>query len=91
MEILNNLGSLISVPNELFIRILSIPLLIFIEAPLSFSLISNIFRLELNTKKMLIYIFTTGIIAVIATFFISSPIFYYKIRIYKISYSYYIS
>lgn len=48
MNILNNLWLAISTPNEELISILSIPLLIFIEAPLNFLLISNIFNIKFS-------------------------------------------
>lgn len=63
----------ISTPNEELISILSIPLLIFIEAPLNFLLISNIFNIKFSKKQSILYIFTTGIIAVIANLFMNWP------------------
>lgn len=71
MNILNNLWLAISTPNEELISILSIPLLIFIEAPLNFLLISNIFNIKFSKKQSILYIFTTGIIAVIANLFMN--------------------
>lgn len=73
MNILNNLWLAISTPNEELISILSIPLLIFIEAPLNFLLISNIFNIKFSKKQSILYIFTTGIIAVIANLFMNWP------------------
>ena len=73
MNILNNLWIAISTPNEELISILSIPLLIFIEAPLNFLLISNIFNIKFSKKQSILYIFTTGIIAVIANLFMNWP------------------
>ena len=73
MNILNNLWLAISTPNEELISILSIPLLIFIVAPLNFLLISNIFNIKFSKKQSILYIFTTGIIAVIANLFMNWP------------------
>ncbi len=42
-NILNNIWITISTPNEQLVSIISIPLTIFIELPLSFSLICNIY------------------------------------------------
>lgn len=53
MEFLNNIWTAISTPNETLITLLSIPLLIFIEAPLTFYLISNFLILNLVKNKLL--------------------------------------
>ena len=73
MEFLNNIWTAISTPNETLITILSIPLLIFIEAPLTFYLISNIFNITFSKKQKFIYIISTGIIAIIANYFMKWP------------------
>lgn len=73
MEFLNNIWTTISTPNEILITILSIPLLLFVEAPLTFYLISNFFNIKFNKKQTFIYILSTGIIAVIANYLISWP------------------
>ena len=73
MEILNSIWNAISVPNELLITILSIPLSLFIEIPLTFCLISNFFNIKFSKKQALIYILSTGIMAIIANYFISWP------------------
>lgn len=73
MNILNNIWLALSTPNEELVKFFSIPLLMLIEAPLSFALISNIFNIKFETKQKLIYIIITGIIAVIANLFISWP------------------
>ncbi len=73
MEFLNNIWTAISTPNEILITILSIPLLLFVEAPLTFYLISNFFNIKFNKKQTFIYILSTGIIAVIANYLISWP------------------
>ncbi len=73
MEILNNLGNLISTPNEKLIFILSIILPFLIEMPLSFSLICNIFNEKYSKLQKFIYIFATATVAIIATRFMNSP------------------
>lgn len=73
MDILNNIWTAISTPNEGLISLLSIPLLFLIEMPLSFSLITNVFKVRYTKKQQLIYILSTATIAVIATFFMEWP------------------
>ena len=72
MNILNNLWLAISTPNEELIRIICV-FLLFIEAPLSFSLINNVFNLSCTKKQKYLYISVTACIAAIATLFISWP------------------
>ena len=73
MNVLNNIWLALSTPNVELVKFFSIPLLMLIEAPLSFALISNIFNIKFKTKQKLIYIIITGIIAVIANLFIGWP------------------
>ena len=73
MEILNNIWTAISTPNENLLSILSIPLLFFIEMPLSFSLICNIFKISYTKKQKYIYVLSMAFIAVITNSFIPSP------------------
>ena len=73
MEFLNNIWTAISTPNETLITLLSIPLLIFIEAPLTFYLISNFFNIKFSKKQAFIYVLSTGITAVIANHLIDWP------------------
>ena len=73
MEFLNNIWTAISTPNETLITLLSIPLLLLIEAPLTYCLISNFFNIKFSKKQAFIYILSTGIIAVIANYLISFP------------------
>ncbi len=72
MNILNNLWLAISTPNEELVRIICV-FLLFIEAPLSFSLINNVFNLSCTKKQKYLYISVTACIAAIATLFISWP------------------
>lgn len=73
MEILNNIWNSISTPNIDLINILFIPMAFLLEAPLSFSLISNIFNIDFNKKQKKLYILTIASSAIISTFFISWP------------------
>lgn len=50
MEILNNIWTAISTPNENLLSILSIPLLFFIEMPLTFLLIVTVFNIDYSKK-----------------------------------------
>ena len=72
MNILNNLWLAISTPNEELVKIVCV-FLLFIEAPLSFSLINNVFNLSCTKKQKYLYISVTACIAAIATLFISWP------------------
>lgn len=62
----------ISTPNEELVKIVCV-FLLFIEAPLSFSLINNVFNLSCTKKQKYLYISVTACIAAIATLFISWP------------------
>lgn len=73
MDILNSIWTAISTPNIVLVNICIAFLIIFIEAPLTFSLISNVFNIKFTKKQKILYISTTGIIAVIATFFMPWP------------------
>ena len=73
MEFLNNIWTAISTPNELLVNICIAFLILLLEAPLTFYLISNVFNIKFNKKQQFTYIITTGIIAIIANFFIDWP------------------
>lgn len=73
MDILNNIWTAISTPNERLISLLSIPITLFIEIPLSFRLICNIFKINYIKKQKVIYIIVTTIIALIANYLMNSP------------------
>lgn len=72
-NILNNIWIAISTPNELLIRIVSIPLLFFIETPLSFYLISNIFQVNCTKKQKYLYIFCISSVGLIASYCLHWP------------------
>ena len=73
MDILNNIWDTLNTPNEDLIRILSIPMTLFIEIPLSFRLICNIFKIDYTKKQKIIYTIVTTIVAIIANYIMSSP------------------
>lgn len=73
MEILNNIWSIVSTPNQLLVNICIAFLILLIEAPLTFYLISNVFSIKFTKKQEFIYIISTGIIAIIANFFMNWP------------------
>ena len=65
MNILNNILVAISTPNEPLIKICISFLLLFIEAPLTFSLISNIFNVTCSKTNKIIYILVTSFFAIL--------------------------
>ena len=73
MNILNNIWIAISTPNEALVKFCCI-LFLFVEAPLSFSLINNVFDVSSTKNKKLIYILVTALVATISTLFLKSPI-----------------
>ena len=73
MNILNNIWITISTPNEALVKIFCV-LFLFIEAPLSFSLIDNVFVMNSTRNKKLIYILVTAFVAIISTLFLKFPI-----------------
>ena len=73
MSVLNNIWLALSTPNELLVSLLSIPMLFLIEMPLSFYLIINVFNIEYTKKQKIIYILSTAIVAIIASFCVDWP------------------
>ena len=72
MNILNNLWLAVSTPNEFLVNICISLLIIFIETPLSFSLICNIFNIICNKKQKFIYIIVVSVIGIISMYLIKS-------------------
>ena len=72
MDILNSIWTAISTPNEDLVHIVCM-LLLFIEAPLSFSLINNVFNITFNKRQKYIYIIVTAIIGLLAMLFLKWP------------------
>lgn len=73
MDILNNIWTAISTPNEGLIVLLSIPITLFIEIPLTFWLIVTFFNVRYSKKQCILYISMTGIIAIITMYFLGWP------------------
>ena len=73
MDILNNIWTAVSTPNEGLIKIFLAFLAIFIEVPLTFSLIKNVFKIICSKKQKYIYLTITIIIALLSMFFIEWP------------------
>lgn len=73
MEFLNNIWTTISTPNETLVQISYVFLMIFIEAPLTFLLISNIFNLAYSKKQKYIYIFAISLITIPILFIVDWP------------------
>ena len=72
MNILNNLWLAISTPNEELVKIICV-FLLFIEAPLSFALINNVFNLSCTKKQKYLYILVIFIVGTLASFILSWP------------------
>ena len=72
MNILNNIWIAISTPNEALSKIFCV-LFLFIEAPLSFALINNVFNISCTKKQKYTYILTIASVAGISTLFMSWP------------------
>ena len=73
MDILNSIWTAISTPNEGLISLLSIPIVLFIESPLTFYLINTVFKLTSINKQKFLYIIVTGLIAILGISIIPSP------------------
>lgn len=70
---LNNLWVAISTPNPWLLKILSIPMSVFLEIPLSLYLIISIFNIQITKKEKFYYIVMTGISSNICALFVPSP------------------
>lgn len=73
MEILNNVWDAISVSNPQLINVLFIFLNIFVEAPLSISIINNVLSLNATKRQKIIYIFVASLAAILGMFLIPDP------------------
>lgn len=72
-DFLNNLWVAVSTPNPELIKILSIPLLIFLEIPLTLYMLKSIFNITTNKRQNLLYIVITSLVTILSGFFIPSP------------------
>lgn len=73
MDILSSVWNAISTPNENLIVACSIFLSTFVEAPLTFLLISNVFKIDYNRKQQGIYIILISIISFLSIYIIEWP------------------
>lgn len=73
MDILNSIWNVVTTPNQELINICFIFLIIFIDTPLTFSLICNIFKVKPTKKQKYIYIITVSILGILSMFVIKSP------------------
>ena len=72
MEILNNIWTAISTPNEGLLSILFIPL-IFIEAKLSLMLFTSLLNIKTTKKQRILYVFLAGTTSLITLNFVPIP------------------
>lgn len=73
MNILNNLWLAVSTPNATLINIFLIFSLFFIETPLTFFIICNIFNLNYTKKQKFIYIICTNFMALLGMSIFKNP------------------
>lgn len=73
MDILNNIWTAISTPNEGLMGILNIPLAFFIEMPLSFLLISTVFNINYTRKQKYIYILINSLVVILTAYLLGWP------------------
>lgn len=73
MDIFNNIWIAISTPNQLLLNILLLLLVIFIEAPLSFSLICNVFKVAYTRKQKYIYVIVVSFLGILSMYVLKSP------------------
>ena len=73
MEFFNMIWNAISTPNETIINIFLIFAIFFIEAPLTFSVITSIFKIEYNRTQKYAYILSTSIVSLLSMFILDNP------------------
>lgn len=73
MEFFNMIWNAISTPNETLINIISIPLAFFIEIPLTFYLITSIFKINYCKKQKYIYIIAVSFVTLLSMFILENP------------------
>lgn len=72
MEILNNIGILLSTPNELYTQIFTLPFT-FLEIYLMMSLFLTILNINCNKKNKLIYVIAASTSSIISSYTIPNP------------------
>ena len=72
MDFLNSLWIAISNPNEVLIKVLSVPLS-FVESALTLYLIISLFNLDIKNKNKILYIAISACLSLVSMFFLVSP------------------
>ena len=73
MSVLNNIWLALSTPNENLINVCFVFLICFIDSPLSFYLMKNVFNIPYTKEKMYIYIIVTSIVGLLGFFVVNQP------------------
>lgn len=73
MEFFNMIWNAISTPNEKLISIVSIPLAFLVEIPLTFYLITSIFKINYSKKQKYIYIIAVSLVTLLSMFILENP------------------
>ena len=73
MEILNNVWTALSTPNEGLINISSVPIILFIETPLIMHMFIYALNIITTKKQKLLYIISMGFVFILTNFVIQSP------------------
>ena len=73
MEFLNTIWNAVSTPNQTLINIFSIFAAYFIEAPLTFSLITSTFKINYTKKQKYTYILLVSTVTLLSMFIFSNP------------------
>ena len=74
MEVLNNVWTALTTPNEGLINVSSIPIICFIELPLIMYMFIYFLNISANKYKKFMYIFLMTIVSILSNFFIPEPI-----------------
>lgn len=73
MEFFNMIWNAISTPNETLINIFLVFATFFIEIPLTFSIITSIFKIEYTKRQKYIYILSASTISLLSMFILNNP------------------
>lgn len=73
MEFFNMIWNAISTPNETLINIFLVFAIFFVEAPLTFSAITSIFKIEYTRKQKYFYILSTSLVSLLSMFILNNP------------------
>ena len=73
MEFFNMIWNAISTPNETIINIFLVFATFFIEIPLTFSIITSIFKIEYTKRQKYIYILSASTVSLLSMFILNNP------------------